>query len=250
MKGAARKGAKLVGIELSSNRVTKVIPLDGAVLPASNLRRVCVSPWGTHAYISDAGAGAILVVNLEDGLTWRVLAEDPSTKADPDVVLTVEGKALLDEGGKPFRMHVDGLALDPEGSLLYYHALTANVLYRIHTRYLNDPTFPHGDPSGHVERLSETGPVDGMLMDRDYNLFLAMPEEGAVKRYRAYDGSLVTLAQSDRIAWPDSMGLSPDRYLYVTASQFNRVPYFNRGKDERRPPYILFRVYKTYPPPP
>jgi hypothetical protein len=239
-----------VGIDLSSNRVSRVIPLDGVVLPASNLRHLCVNSWGTHAYISDAGTGAILVADLEEGRSWRVLAEDPSTKAEPDVVLTVEGKALLDEAGKPFRMHVDGLALDPEGAFLYYHALTATILYRVHTRYLNDPNFAQGDPAGHVERLSETGPVDGMLMDRDYNLFLAVPDENAVKRYRAYDGSLVTLAQSDRMSWPDSMSLSPDRYLYVTASQFNRLPYFNRGKDERKAPYLLFRVSKVYPPMP
>jgi len=248
-KGAVPGGAKLVGIDLASGRVSRVIPLDNAVLPGSNLRRVCVDTWGDHAYISDAGTGAILIVNLEQGRAWRALAEDPSTKAEPDVVLTVDGKALVDEGGNPIRMHVDGIALDPEGAFLYYHALSATILYRIHTRYLNDPAFAQGEPGRHVERLSETGPAAGLLMDREYSLFLAAPDENAIKRYRIHDGSLVTLARSDTISWPDSLALSPDRYLYVTASQFNRLPTFNRGKDERKPPYTLFRVSKTYPPP-
>jgi hypothetical protein len=62
-----------------------------------------------------------------------------------------------------------------------------------------------------------------------------------------YDGTLVTLTQDKHISWADSISMSPDRNLYFTASQFNRLPYFNNGKDERKVPYLGFMVSKSYP---
>jgi hypothetical protein len=251
LKSVWPKGAKLVGIDLATSRVTKVIALDDTVvLQNSYLRHVCIDRWSSFAYISDAGSGAIIVTNLETGVSRRVLADDPSTKAEPGVSLKKGGKELRYENGKPVRIHVDGIALDPDSGFLYYHALTARTLYRIHTQYLNNTIPPQSDTGTHVQRLADTGPVDGMVMDGDYNLFLTFPDENAVKRYRIYDGTLVTLAQDDRMSWPDSMSISPDRNLYITDSQFKRLPYFNNGKDERTPPYMVFRVSKIYPQPP
>ena len=151
------------------------------------------------------------------------------------------------ENGKPVRIHVDGIALDPDSRFLYYHALTARTLYRIHTDYLKNPLLSEKQMGTHVEKLANTGPVDGMVMDDGYNLFLTLPDESAVKRYRTYDGTLVTLAQDNRMVWPDSISISPDRNLYITDSQFNRLPYFNNGIDRRTLPYKVFRVSKIYP---
>ncbi len=223
---------------------------ESVLLKDSYLRQLCVDQWSRMAYISDAGTGAIIVANLQNGVSRRVLYDNPSTRAEPGVVLKIGGKDLLDENGKPVQFHVDGIALDPDSKFLYYHALTGRTLYRIQTRHLNDPILSHAELGTHVERLADTGPVDGMALDRDYNLFLTMPEEKAVKRYRIFDGTTVTLAQDDHISWPDSISISPERYLYFTDSQFNLLPYFNKGKDERRTPYKVFRVSKIFPPPP
>lgn len=251
LKSIWPKGAKLVGIDLATNRVTKVITFDETVVHQNSyLRQVCIDQWSSTAYVSDAGSGAILVISLQSGLIRRVLAENPSTKAEPDVQLKKGGKELQYEDGKPVQIHVDGIALDPDSGFLYYHALTARTLYRIDTKYLNNPLLSEAELGRHVERLADTGPVDGIAMDNEYNLFLTLPDENAVKRYRVYDGTLVTLAQDDHIWWPDSICISPDRYLYFTASQFSQLPYFNKGKDERRPPYKVFKVSKIYPPPP
>lgn len=248
LKNVWPTGAKLVGIDLSTNRVSKVIPFDADVVHQNSyLRQVCVDQWSNLAYISDAGSGAILVTNLQNGSSRRVLAENHSTMAEPDLPGKKGLQELRYENGKPVKIHVDGIALDKDSNFLYYHALSARTLYRIQTHYLNDPLLSPAEVGSHVERLADTGQVDGMVMDSDYNLFLTLPFENAVKRYRVYDGTLVTLAQDKHISWADSISISPDRNLYFTASQFNRLPYFNNGKDERKAPYLVFMVSKSYP---
>jgi sugar lactone lactonase YvrE len=237
-------GAKLVGIDLRSDRVKKIIVLDKAVLPQNSyLRNICVDQWGSYAYISDAGTGALVVTDLNSGVSRRVLSADPSTKAEQGA-LRIGGQELRDDQGNPRRFQVDGIALDEKGANLYYHALSAHTLYRIQTRYLNDPTLSGEELGKHVEWLSDTGFADGIALDSDYNLFLTDPEENSIKRYRVYDNSLVTMVKGDKITWPSSIGIAPTEFLFFTDSQFNRLPCFNNGKDKRIPPYKIFRIRK------
>jgi len=238
----APEGAKLVGIDLDTDQIKKVIRFDtSVVVPGSYLQNVCVDQWESYAYLSDAGTGAIVVTNLDSGQSRRVLAGDRSTKAEHGIALTVGGKQAR-QGEKPVQFQVSGLALDNEGEDLHYHALTAHTLYRIQTRYLNDPLYSAAELSQHVEQVTDTGPVDGMAMGSYDNLYLTAPEEHAIKRYRESDNSLVTVAHDDTETWEDSLCTASGEILYVAASQFDRLPYFNGGEDKRVPPYTLFRV--------
>ncbi len=243
-KGVLRGGAKLVKVDLVSNKVAQVIAFDETIAPRdSYLNDVRVDTLSETAYITDSGTGAIVVVDLETGLSRRLLSDHPSTKAEPGMVIKIDGRELRGEDGKTLRIHADGIALDPERKFLYYHALTGKTLYRIDTRYLRDVTLLPAEVADHVEKLGDTGPVDGMEMDRYYNLYLTSLEDNSIKRYLVYDGSLIRIVENDLIQWPDSMCISTDNYLYFTASQINRMPQFNNGVDKRVPPYRIFRVW-------
>ncbi len=242
-RGVVGGGAKLVKVDLSTNKVVQVIAFDATIAPRdSYLNDLRVDTLVDTAYITDSGTGAIIVVDLDSGLSRRLLSDHPSTKAEAGFILKADGMELRDENGKAPRINSDGIALDPEKKFLYYHALTATTLYRIDTKYLRDATLLPAEVAGHVEKLGETGPVDGMEMDRNYNLYVTSLEDNSIKRYRVYDGSLVRIVGNDLIQWPDSMSISPDNYLYFTASQINRMPRFNQGVDKRKPPYRIFRV--------
>ena len=243
-KGVVPGGAKLVKINIATGMVERVIPFDDMTAPRNSyLNDVRFDPNDDIAYITESGTGAIVVVDLESGKSRRVLADHPSTKAEPGYVPMIDGKELRDENGKVPQIHADGIAIDAEGEYLYYHALTARTLYRIRTSYLKDPKLPETELAAHVERVAETGAVDGMLMDADNNLYLTALEENAIKRYRPNGDILETIVQDDRIQWPDSMDISPDDYLYFTASQIHRMPRFNYGKDKRLLPYKFFKVW-------
>jgi sugar lactone lactonase YvrE len=244
LKGVVRGGAKLVKIDPDTDKVEQVVRFDDTIAsPGSYLNDVRVDTMDDVAYISDSGTGAIIVVDLQTGLSRRLLADDPSTKAEPGVKLDIDGRDLLDESGKTPRIHVDGIALDPDRKFLYYHALTGRTLYRIDTRYLKDASLAPSEIAVHVEKLADTGPVDGMEMDQDFNLYFTSLEDSSIKRYRVYDGSTELVAGNKLLRWPDSMSIGPDDNLYVTASQIDGMPRFNNGIDKRQSPYRIFRIW-------
>ncbi len=243
-KGVVRGGAKLLRVNPETDKVARVYSFDDTIAPRdSYLNDVRVDTLGDAAYISDSGTGAMIVVDLKSGLSRRLLADDPSTKAEPGVKLVINGRDLLDESGKTPRINVDGIALDPGGKFLYYHALTGRTLYRIHTRFLKDASLKPTEVSGHVEKLADTGPVDGMQMDQEFNIYLTSLEDNSIKRYRVYDGSLSLVVGDKLLRWPDSMCIGPDDNLYFTASQIDGMPRFNNGTDKRTPPYRIFRIW-------
>ncbi len=243
-KGVVPGGAKLVKINLATGIVEQVIPFDDVAAPrASYLNDVRFDPAGGVAYLTDSGTGAIVVVNLANGKSRRRLAGHPSTKAEPGYVPVIGGKELRDEQGLVPKIHADGIAIDPAGEFLYYHALTARTLYRVKTSLLKDSGLSEEELSGRVERMADTGATDGMLMASDNTLYLTALEENAIKRYRPDGDILDTVVREDRLQWPDSMALSPDNYLYVTASQIHLMPRFNQGKDLRVPPYKFFKLW-------
>lgn len=243
-KGVVPGGAKLVKVNLATERVEQVIPFDDSAAPRkSYLNDVRFDPMGDVAYITDSGLGAIVVVDLASGGSRRVLADHPSTKAEPGYVPVIGGKELRDASGNVPQIHADGIAIDGDGTYLYYHALTARTLYRIGTSFLKDPALSEAQLGSRVERVAETGAVDGMLMDANNNLYLTALEDNAIKRYQPGSDTLETIVRDDRIQWPDSMDISPDDYLYFTASQIHRSPRFNFGKDERVLPYKMFKIW-------
>ena len=99
--GVVPGGAKLVAIDLTATAPTapRVILFDETVAPrASYLNDVRVDVDRGVAFLTDSGLGAIVVVDLGTGRARRLLADHPSTKADPAVLPKVGGGS---SGGPP-----------------------------------------------------------------------------------------------------------------------------------------------------
>jgi sugar lactone lactonase YvrE len=230
---------KLVGIDLAANQVIKTISFDAKIAPENSyLNDVRVDPEGKLAYLSDSNLGRIVVVDLTTGKSRSVLEKHQSTKAEAGATPRVDGVALQLESGKPFEVHVDGIAV--AGDYLYYHAVSGKTLYRIKLALLRDPKKKPAELEAGVERVAETGFHDGLAGDAAGNVYLTQVEQKAIEVLRP-DGSRELLIADDSLAWPDSIGIGPDG-LYVAVSQLHLLPMFNRGVSRTTQPYRIVRI--------
>ena len=219
-KGVVEKGPKLVRIDLATNAVERVYAFDAAVAPkGSYLNDVRVDPRMGHAYITDSGTGALIVLNLLNGESRRVLAGHPSTQSE-DATVTIGGAEWLRPDGSKPKVHADGLALSSDGKRLYYQALTGRTLYRIATEYLRDLTLDDEQIAGHVETVAQSGVADGLAFDRFDNLYITSLEYFAISRLTP-KGKLSVLIMDPRIAWPDSIAVALDGTVYFTTSRIH-----------------------------
>lgn len=91
-----------------------------------------------HAYVTDSGLGAIIVVNLRTGEAVRRLAGHPSTQMNPERrPLGENSQPLLLADGSDHQVHSDPIELSPDGKWLYYQPLSG-PLWRVPTKALRD----------------------------------------------------------------------------------------------------------------
>jgi sugar lactone lactonase YvrE len=234
-------GAKLVKVDLTSNRVARLVSFGADVIrPDSYLNDVRFDLRYNVAYITDSGAGGIVVVDLASGKARRVLDGHPSVMAEKGVQIVINGKPVLDALGNPPTFHSDGIALSADGGYLYFQPITARSLYRVRTDVLRDPDADAAGVGAAVERYAATFPVDGLWMDARDHIYLSDITHNAVSRLLP-DKTIETLVTDRRLQWPDTFTAAPDGTMYVTTSHINESPTFNRGKSVRKEPYGVFR---------
>jgi sugar lactone lactonase YvrE len=244
--------AKLVAVDLSTDKIVKTIVFPrSTVLSTTYINDVRFDlREGKEgvAYITDSsvsGPGGIIVVDLASGNSWRKLTGHPSTSPDPTFIPIVEGERLANrEKGKaptPFNVASDGIALSPDGKVLYYCALSSRHLYSVPTSLLLVRTANDEELSKAVVDLGEKGASDGLESDSQGHVYAGDYEHNSI-RQRQTDGEWKTIVHDPRVLWPDTMSVASDGYLYFTANQLNRQAGFHEGVDLRQKPYTLFRV--------
>ena len=218
-------GPKLVRVDLATDEVTKVIPFGRDVaLQGSYLNDVRFGPDGETAYVTDSGLrGAIVVVDLEAGTAFRALDGHPSTQAEKDVAVTIDGEPLRRPDGRAPVFAADGIALSNDGETLYWQALTGETLYSIDTGVLTPDAAP-GKIEAAVKVEGTTAVADGMLMSDAGTLYITGPTDGAVRRWTG--DSLETVVQDERLVWPDTLSEGPDGTIYVTGSRIQDSAWF------------------------
>ena len=252
-------GPKLVCIDLATNKIIKKIlfPQDVA-MPTTYLNDVRFDlRRGSQgmAFITDSsqnGPNGIIVVDLDSGASWRRLHDHPSTKAEQlkTFLPIVEGRPFLEyqqpggsvkHGGAA--MGADGIAISSDGARLYYCPLGSRKLYSVSTDALADKSLDEQKVGASVaDEGDRGGAADGLESDAAGYIYSTNYEHNAILR-RSPNGKWETVVHDPRLLWPDTLSLTSDRYIYVTANQLHRQARFNKeGHDLRRKPYTLFRV--------
>ncbi|MBL7474080.1 L-dopachrome tautomerase-related protein [Robertkochia sediminum] len=184
-----------------------------------------IDPKRNKAWFTDSGHPGLVILDLDSGVSTRILDAHPSTTAETDQ-LTIDGKAWSNT------VHSDGIALDSNKDLLYYHALTGYTLYALPLDQLNEGSTP---PEALVISLGKTPAPDGMITDRKGNLYMA-DLEGHKIVYRTPEGNMQTLIEGPNVKWADTFSIY-NGYLYYTNSKIHMA-----GPDVSN---MEFEIYKV-----
>jgi sugar lactone lactonase YvrE len=231
MKGV-QGSAKLYRFNLSSNKLEKTWDFDSEIAPEkSYLNDLRIDEKEGKIFITDSGLGGIIVLDMKSGETRRLLDKHPSTKAE-NVILTVDKTEFKRQ------IHSDGLALSPVDDKLYYHALSGYNLYRVPSNALDPDMRDETQLVKQVEKLGVTPAPDGMIFDRQGNLYMADLERNAVS-YRTPDGQMKILIQDERIKWPDTFTIDKENNLIFTDSLLQATEPGKPVDD------MTFKIYKV-----
>ena len=242
-------GPKLIGIDLTTNKIVKTIEFSPDIArPKSYLNDVRFDlrfgKEGT-AYITDSGDSGIIVVDLASGIATRRLDEHHSTQVVPKFVPYVEGDAMYSTKPGKFPGYVqfasDGIALSADGSRLFYCPLASRHLYSVSTALLRNGKAAEALVENSVIDHGEKGMSDGLEADAQGRVYVTLPEQNAIAR-RLTNSLYQTVVRDPRLLWPDTLSIANDGYLYVISNQLHRQKGYNYGKDLRVKPYSLFRV--------
>lgn len=225
-------GAKLVQIDLASDKVKRSIAFDEEAAPqGSYLNDVRFSNDGKHAFITDSGVvGAILVVDLQSGKVARLLDGHPSTQMKKGLNVKADGKELRRPDGRGVEFSADGIALSDDGRWLYWQAIKGDTLYRIATSVLCGRGMGGEDVGGEVEEFGINGVSDGLLIPQGTNKMLLSAVEIDAVKVRDLDegpgGKPRILVRDARLRWPDTFTQGPDGAIYVTTSHIQDSAFF------------------------
>jgi sugar lactone lactonase YvrE len=201
------------------------------------------------AYITDSssnGPNAIIVVDLATGKSTRRLNQHSSVLGEDGFLMFAEGRPVYQtEPGKPPKpvlFAADGIAISADGKELYYCPISSTKLYGVSTDALRDHSKSDAQVASTVRVVTGKMPSDGLESDASGKVYMTDPVTDSIHSFDPKTGLTATLTHDPRLLWPDTMSLSDDGYLYVTANQLHRQPTMHNGQDLRVKPYQLFRM--------
>ena len=254
LKGVVRGAAKLIAIDLSTNRVSQIIIFDPVVATErSFLNDIRVDAKRGFAYITENSVGSLIVVDLRTGKARRAVT-DFAWVASAGRGPTVEGHPMPDAVYRATRPSVDGLALGPTGEWLYLHShpWLGRTTYRVPTAALRNESLARADLVRLIEPIGETVYSDGIEAGPDGAVYYSDVERNGVSRLVPGTHQVELVATDPRIIWPNTVAFAPKggRYwMYVPAPQFHRIPEANGGVDKSQPPYRVYGVRRPTPDP-
>jgi len=171
-----------------------------------------VSPEGGTVYLADTGfypiRPASLIVLDVASKSYRSLMQTEAAAQPQDwVIQTRFGQYRFAYGLVRVAVGLDGIALDRDGTWLYFGAMSHDTMCRVSTAAVH----------GKIERVGRKPLSDGIAMDTAGNLLITDIEHGAIVRMGS-DGALRTVAKSEKVIWADGLAIEPDGSILLTDS--------------------------------
>lgn len=196
--------------DLDTDQLVKAYPLERSTCKNSYTNDLRVDDKKGKIYLTDSGAPGLIVVDMESGENYRILDGHRFTSAETDHLqigdVTYQGT-----------VHSDGIALDRENDILYFHALCGYTLYGVPTDQLI-----HEEIDEKKIFQMKTPAPDGMILDEKGNLYLGDLEKSAVCYLPPDRKEVKTLIEGGDISWPDTFSIY-DGHLYYSNSRLHEA---------------------------
>ncbi|MBS1091005.1 hypothetical protein JK208_05215 [Gluconobacter sp. Dm-74] len=232
-------GAKLVRIDPATGHVLRIYPLGPEIAKAgSYIDDIRFN--GTHAYLTDAGKAALIVLDIKTGQARRVLDNDVSTRARKDRPIVMDGHVVESRLHQPLLVNVDPLEVSPDGKWLYFGPLEG-PWSQVPTALLDDPNISSTDLSAAVKPWADLPPIGGSTMDTAGNLYFTNLKDNGVYR-KDVSGKITRLISDPRLHWADAPCLALNGRLWLPVAQLDRLPMFHQGQSRSQQPFLLVSI--------
>ena len=229
-------GPKLLAIDITKNQVVKTIALDKLVKRKSFVDDLRFH--GDMIYVTDAGAPGLILLSQKTGTGRRVLDGDSTTTARRPML--GEGKKMLKPDGSDVKLHADQMEVSPDGQY-YYFQTAAGPLYRVETKYLDNPNTSSAEIAQQVKYFFNSPTCGGTAIDAEGNIYVADANEKRVLKVTP-SGQATTLVQSPDLIWVDAMCIDHAGNLWMPVPQMNRTAGFQKGVETVKYPVQLYKL--------
>ncbi|WP_299290580.1 L-dopachrome tautomerase-related protein [uncultured Mucilaginibacter sp.] len=216
-------GAKLVVVDIKKNEISRIISCDDFIKKNSAIDDLRIGK--SFIYVTDAGEPSLIVIDLKTGKGRRVLENQISTTDSRPMY--AEGKVMMEQGDKEFRLHADQLELSPDEKFLYFQP-ASGPMFRIETKFLNDPALTAINLSAKAVLWSCTPTTGGTAMDLDENIYVSDVDHLQILKITP-EGKSSILIKDDRLTWIDALWIDGEGYLWMPEAQLNRTAPFQNG---------------------
>jgi sugar lactone lactonase YvrE len=235
--------AKLVRIDLATRKVTRVYSL-GPDIAKNHSYVDDIRFHRRHAYLTDAGDGGLIVLDLDTGKARRVLEANPATHATPGRNIVLDGQVVRTPDGSPLQVNADPLEVSPDGEWLYFATLEG-PWWRIPTKALDNDSLSDLALQKQLEPWMDLPPVGGTVMDPQGNLYFSDLAANALRRLTP-DKKIQTVLVDVRLHWVDAPTMDRRGRLYLPVPQMDRVGLFHSGKTQVEWPIRIYRLDDLY----
>lgn len=235
------QGPKLVVVDVNTNEVSRVYNMGNVTKSTSLLDDVRFNVAAGKAYLTDAGAPALIVMDLTTGDAIRVLENDISTSAS--MPTSGEGVLLGKLGGGYTYIYADQHEVSPDGKWYYYQPASGGM-HRIETKYLNDAYYNSSLASilsQYVQPYALTPSTGGTAIDAEGNIYVSDVDRQAIMKIWP-NGTMTTLVRDSRLLWVDAMWIDTQKRLWMPAAQLNRGIPFNNGTSHVVKPLHIYTI--------
>ena len=234
---------KIIAWDTKNKQLYRVIYLPQPIIADNSfLNDLAVDLDHNAIYITDTAGkfnSALIVVDLNTGLSRRVLEGDRSTLPE-DIPMVIDERIIM-LGEEEARIGANPITVDPNNEWVYYAPMNGTSLYRLRTADLLNESLSDDELASKVERYGDKPICDGITVDGAGNVYITSITDYAIGVTDA-TGKYRTLYQDRKLlSWTDGMAFGADNYVYVTVSQLHKSPPLNNGKNEAQEPFYLVR---------